>query len=119
MATDGGLPDSSLIKKRKRDNMEDGHSSRPEKRSRSKKSRRKPKHEQVNGQENIEIAVAETGIPRPKSKHDQTNGQQNLESTTAEAGGPPGRAIVSEWKVSNPMGGRMLGIDPIYSPDEK
>ncbi|KAK3943697.1 WD40-repeat-containing domain protein [Diplogelasinospora grovesii] len=29
------------------------------------------------------------------------------------------RESSSTWKVSNPMGGRMLDIDPIFSPDER
>ncbi|KAK0617998.1 WD40-repeat-containing domain protein [Bombardia bombarda] len=30
-----------------------------------------------------------------------------------------GRDVAGTWKVSNPMGGRMLDIDPIFSPDER
>lgn len=49
----------------------------------------------------------------------QVNGHPG--PTSAILHHPPGssREKLASWKVSKPMGGRMLDIDPIFSPDER
>jgi NET1-associated nuclear protein 1 (U3 small nucleolar RNA-associated protein 17) len=44
-----------------------------------------------------------------------------LELPEASSQPPTGalRERIASWKVSKPMGGRMLDIDPIFSPDER
>lgn len=45
------------------------------------------------------------------SKHNKPRTQSNGESTKAK--------ILQKWRISEPMGGRMSDIDPIFSADEK
>jgi NET1-associated nuclear protein 1 (U3 small nucleolar RNA-associated protein 17) len=49
------------------------------------------------------------------------NSTSDLELTDAspELTGPLVPARFESWKVSKPMGGRMLDIDPVFSPDER
>jgi NET1-associated nuclear protein 1 (U3 small nucleolar RNA-associated protein 17) len=48
-----------------------------------------------------------------------TNGDLELSNTTSQALAGPERERLASWKLSKPMGGRMLDIDPVFSPDER
>ncbi|KAK4217597.1 WD40-repeat-containing domain protein [Rhypophila decipiens] len=67
---------------------------------------------------------------RPKSKHRTRNESKSLEGLFPIQNGDGDIELLDSslieaslapqpWKVSNPMGGRMLDIDPIFSSDEK
>ncbi|EAQ93465.1 hypothetical protein CHGG_01700 [Chaetomium globosum CBS 148.51] len=48
-----------------------------------------------------------------------TNGDLELLDTTSRALTRPEKEKLASWKLSKPMGGRMLDIDPVFSPDER
>jgi NET1-associated nuclear protein 1 (U3 small nucleolar RNA-associated protein 17) len=66
-----------------------------------------------------ETSNAEDGKELSNTTLQQTDG--DLELPDASSHPPVGalRERLASWKVSKPMGGRMLDIDPIFSPDER
>jgi NET1-associated nuclear protein 1 (U3 small nucleolar RNA-associated protein 17) len=49
----------------------------------------------------------------------KTDGDLELLDASSQALAEPGRERLASWKLSKPMGGRMLDIDPVFSPDER
>ncbi|KAK0747835.1 WD40-repeat-containing domain protein [Apiosordaria backusii] len=92
--------DTASLKKRKREPKDDSAQSQ------QKKHRRKAKQDQ-------EAAVNGEGAHQTRNTNNTslqpTNGHSELSGVSSQ----------SQWKVQSPMGGRMLNIDPIFSPDEK
>ncbi|KAK7751196.1 NET1-associated nuclear protein 1 [Diatrype stigma] len=111
--------------KRKRDAEE--HS----KRKRAKRDRLSAQHEIANGQPDStnpsnapplqQEGIPETATPlkkkrqKQKSKGEKTAGPKDAVAKSTRAP----RSQLPSWKVSQPMGGRMLDIDPILTADEK
>lgn len=77
-----------------------------------KKHRRKSKL-QENG-----ISQESTGTPR-KAAPRQTDGEMELPGASSQPTTALSRERLAAWKVSKPMGGRMLDIDPVFSADER
>ncbi|KAK4202487.1 putative U3 small nucleolar RNA-associated protein 17 [Triangularia verruculosa] len=92
--------DTASLKKRKREPKDDSAQSQ------QKKHRRKSKQEKAS-------AADGEGADHTAHTNDTSlqliNGHSGLSGVSSE----------SQWKVQPPMGGRMLNIDPIFSPDEK
>ncbi|KAK4039839.1 WD40-repeat-containing domain protein [Parachaetomium inaequale] len=49
----------------------------------------------------------------------QTDDDLELLDASSQSLSGPVRERVASWKLSKPMGGRMLDIDPVFSPDER
>nr|CDP22574.1 Putative U3 small nucleolar RNA-associated protein 17 [Podospora anserina S mat+] len=96
-ATNG---DSASLKKRKREPKDDSAQAQ------QKKHRRKTEQEK---------ADALNGEGANQTSHTDDTSLQPINGHS----GLPGVSSQSQWKVQPPMGGRMLNIDPIFSPDEK
>ena len=88
--------DAAAFKKRKRDKNGEDH-----------KSQKKPKR--------LSGGQAHSSDPAGPLE----NGQLELKDDGALANVLLGKTRAPLWKLSNPMGGRMLDIDPIFSTDER
>ncbi|KAK4181068.1 putative U3 small nucleolar RNA-associated protein 17 [Triangularia setosa] len=91
--------DTASLKKRKREPKDDSAQSQ------QKKHRRKTKQK----------ADAVNGEGVDQTNHTNDTSLQTINGHSGLSGVPS----QSQWKVQPPMGGRMLNIDPIFSPDEK
>jgi NET1-associated nuclear protein 1 (U3 small nucleolar RNA-associated protein 17) len=108
-----------LAKKRKRDKGEDDRHSRHKKHK--SKSARDPAEnddtrERLGGQTNGALVLVNGG------KEDDNNATLAEASHGAAVNGTGEHSSAIDrplWRVSEPMGGRMLDIDPIFSPDEQ
>ncbi|KAK3393762.1 WD40-repeat-containing domain protein [Podospora didyma] len=103
--------DTASLKKRKREQKDDALLSLKRLRSKSKSN------SQVNG-------TPDKKDPQPNdSPAKDTDGDVELPDASLEASTELVRTSETErpaaWKVSKPMGGRMLDIDPIFSLDER
>ncbi|KAJ4297040.1 NET1-associated nuclear protein 1 [Collariella sp. IMI 366227] len=77
-----------------------------------KKHRRKSKP-QENGVSQEPIGTPRNAAPR------QTDGDTELLDASSQPTTILSRERLAAWKVSKPMGGRMLDIDPVFSMDER
>lgn len=91
-------------KKRKRDVTESG--------SRTKRHRAEVKERKANGQDSRNGELLEVSKPARASAEQGASDERELEISRQFDDGEAG------WKVSKPMGGRMLDIDPILTDDE-
>lgn len=104
--------DTAALKKRKREPKED--SALPQ--QQQKKHRRKSKSKS-NGEEEADIENQE--VNGDTAALQQVYGAVELPDAASQELGGPVRGVPAAWKVQNPMGGRMLDIDPIFSVDER
>jgi len=104
--------DTAALKKRKREPKED--SVLPQ--QQQKKHRRKSKSK-LNGEE--EADIEDQGANGDTAALQQVDGDVALPDAASQALDGPGEDAPAAWKVQNPMGGRMLDIDPIFSVDER
>lgn len=84
-----------------------------------KKHRRKSKSKL---QDNTISEEASSGTGEHWPEHavsQQVNGDLELLGASLELPSGPVRQSAASWKLSKPMGGRMLDIDPIFSLDER
>jgi NET1-associated nuclear protein 1 (U3 small nucleolar RNA-associated protein 17) len=61
----------------------------------------------------------ETPSPHAHSAAHRTDGDLKSSNTTPPANTVAIREALAAWKLSKPVGGRMLDIDPIFSHDER
>ncbi len=85
---------AATLKKRKREKNDD------------LKSQKKPKHQGLGEPEEVDNGLVDAR-PVPSKQGDE------LVFRTR------GKIEAPQWRVSKPMGGRMLDIDPIFSLDEQ
>ena len=96
--------DLEAAKKRKRDGAEDRDDRKALKRQKSKtKTKRRSRR---NGDESLGDQLDST-VARRRDAAPTKVGSADLEEAS------------SSWKISKPLGGRMLDIDPIFSADEE
>jgi NET1-associated nuclear protein 1 (U3 small nucleolar RNA-associated protein 17) len=102
--------ETAALKKRKRDKTEE------ERRTRKKHRSKSGAHDELlDAPENAEREGPSEGLELvPVS-----NGSISTGLSSETALGSLRRDGLSSWTVSNPMGGRMLDIDPIFSVDEQ
>ena len=86
---------AATLKKRKRERNDD------------LKSQKKPKHQGVDQPEEVDHNELLDTRPLPSKQGDE------LVFRTR------GKIEAPQWRISKPMGGRMLDIDPIFSVDEQ
>ena len=86
---------AAALKKRKRERNDD------------LKSQKKPKHQGVDEPEEVDNSELLDTRPLQSKQADE------LVFRTR------GKIAAPQWRVSKPMGGRMLDIDPIFSLDEQ
>lgn len=117
------VADDEAAKKRKRDKAEDREERQARKKHKSKsKSHPKPNAIQDgnvqpqksagNKAESLEPAAVQSPVLA------QSNGTSNGLEMTKRRLSPAGEQPSASWKVSKPIGGRMLDIDPVFSTDE-
>ncbi|KAL2180241.1 WD40-repeat-containing domain protein [Thermothelomyces heterothallicus CBS 202.75] len=75
-----------------------------------KKHRRKSKLQEVN----VNGEDATNGAPQQRP-----DGDVELSDASSQSVAGPVQSKSQPWRLSKPMGGRMLDIDPIFSPDER
>ncbi|KAL2166413.1 hypothetical protein VTG60DRAFT_2795 [Thermothelomyces hinnuleus] len=75
-----------------------------------KKHRRKSKLQEVN------VNGEDTANGAPQQRPD---GDVELPDASSQSLAGPVQSKSQSWRLSKPMGGRMLDIDPIFSPDER
>ncbi|KAK3694886.1 WD40-repeat-containing domain protein [Podospora appendiculata] len=106
--------EAAALKKRKREPKDDAPLSLKKLRSKPK-----PKQQRANADEspvsadNPAVDTADGVVEVPAASASASDPSSSLQPSP-EAG----RDAPAPWKVSNPMGGRMLDLDPIFSPDE-
>lgn len=99
--TGEGDEDTELVEFRERKSLENG-----------KSAASKNQHEsQERGKEGGQVLTGEhkSKKDKPKDRTVRPNGKKNK-----------GKAVeTATWKVSDSLGGQMLDVDPVFSPDEK
>ena len=58
----------------------------------------------------------------PKSREKHKSKKEKRKEKTMQPSGKKGKKEsieIATWKVSDPLGGQMLDVDPVFSPDEK
>jgi NET1-associated nuclear protein 1 (U3 small nucleolar RNA-associated protein 17) len=106
--------DSEAVKKRKRDRAE----TEEERRNRKKQKSKRKSLPQQNGQQDGDDLQT-----HPGAQSEQTNGLSDAKDLQLVRQDHTNRQVESvspatPWKVSKPIGGRMLDIDPVFSVDE-
>lgn len=101
--------DTAALKKRKREPKDDPALSQ-------KKHRRQSRSKLQANADADEDASASDGQNPSKAALQQTDADLELPDASTQLSV---RAKSASWKVSKPMGGRMLDIDPVFSPDER
>jgi hypothetical protein len=104
--------DTASLKKRKREPKDDPALSQ-------KKHRRQSKSKLQANANADEDASASDGQNPSKAALQQTGGDLELPDASSQSLAVSVRERLASWKVSKPMGGRMLDIDPVFSPDER
>ena len=104
--------ETASLKKRKREPKEETTTTTAS----QKRQRSKPTKTQAAANGNVDDAADSQESTLFENKDLQTtNGDLEL----TDASNALTTRDTSAWKVSNPMGGRMLDIDPIFSKDER
>ncbi|KAK0734332.1 hypothetical protein B0T26DRAFT_670645 [Lasiosphaeria miniovina] len=107
--------DTAALKKRKREQKDDAVLA-------LKRLRSKPHaKQQSNGNVEVASSLGEHGADSSEAPAQNTNGEDVglPDVSLPEAARGAETEPSASWKVSKPMGGRMLDIDPIFSLDER
>ncbi|KAL1842542.1 hypothetical protein VTJ49DRAFT_5018 [Mycothermus thermophilus] len=87
----------------------------------SLKRKREPKDDPALSQKKHR-RKSKSKLPNAEEGHDTINSGLQKVNGDVELSDAPSPALLPKavpWRVSKPMGGRMLDIDPIFSPDER
>lgn len=105
--------DADAAKKRKRDKAED----REDRKARKKQKSKSKSHLNANTDQVGEVqpgnSTSDKGLVLA-----QSNASLSVLDMVQKEGAQVEGSSVS-WKVSKPIGGRMIDLDPIFSPDEE
>lgn len=104
--------DTASLKKRKREPKDDPALSQ-------KKHRRQSRSKLQANADAEEDASASDGQNPSNVALQQCHGDLELPDASSQTLTRPVREKLASWKVSKPMGGRMLDIDPVFSLDER
>ncbi|KAK4229743.1 hypothetical protein QBC38DRAFT_84706 [Podospora fimiseda] len=104
--------DTAALKKRKREPKDDTQPPQQQ----QKKHRRRSKN-QANGEE-VDVETHETN-GHTTALHRINGDVEVTDVTSQELVGAVSDMSTAAWKIQTPMGGRMLDVDPVFSPDER